>query len=179
MKREQYESIVRRWYDPLYRFALSLCCNSDDALDLTQSAFFKLASKSHTLKDESKIKTWLFSVTHREFIDQYRRSRRFPHYDLDSVFGLPSTTPPPSGTALDARQALDALKHLDDIYRVPLILFYLEDLSYREIASILEIPIGTVMSRLRRGKDRLRKHIEHPEQMNKGKVIEFKKANDG
>lgn len=179
MNPEQYEAITRRWYEPLYRFAYSLCGNPDDALDLAQSAFFKLSTKGHTLKDKSKVKTWLFSVVHREFIDQYRRRTRFPHSDLDEVTGLATTAPPPNARKLDARQALTALHELDELHRAPLVLFYLEELSYREIADTLAIPIGTVMSRLRRGKDRLREHLEKAPAKEDAPVIHFRKARHG
>ena len=62
-------------------------------------------------------------------------------------------------TSLDAAQAVEALQEVDEIYRAPLTLFYLENLSYKEIAETLELPIGTVMSRLSRGKEQLKKAL--------------------
>lgn len=156
MNREQLKSVINEWYDPLYRFALSLCRNEDNALDLTQNAFFKLAQKADTLRDPSKAKSWLFSTLHREFVDQYRRNRRFPSQSIDSISEPQATLGQSAQNRMDAQVLMHALSDLDEIFRAPLSLFYLEHLSYKEIAEILDIPIGTVMSRLRRAKDHLR-----------------------
>lgn len=160
MTADLLRSLVHEWYDPLYRFAYSLCRTHDDALDLTQNAFHKLALKGHHLRDTSKAKSWLFSTLHREFIDQYRRKTRFPATPLESVPEPANTLGVSLSERLDATALLDALEELEEPYRAPLILFYLKSLSYAEIAETLEIPIGTVMSRLRRGKDRLRARFE-------------------
>ncbi|MCZ6675501.1 MAG: RNA polymerase sigma factor [Verrucomicrobia bacterium] len=160
MQHEFFNSIVHEWYDLLYRFALSLCQNPDDALDLTQSAFFKLSSKGHTLRDRSKTKSWLFSVVHREFIDQYRKRRRYPSTTLELVPEPASDSKEQPGSQIDAADVITILGQMDEKFRAPLTLFYLEYFSYKEISEVLDIPIGTVMSRLRRGKDHLRKRFE-------------------
>lgn len=160
MQNDFLKSVIHEWYDPLYRFALSLCQNESNALDLTQNAFYKLVHKGHTLKDQTKAKSWLFSTLHREFIDQYRQSRRFPSHDIDSIPEPESETSEEAVTKLESATLLAALEQLEEKYRMPLVLFYLQSFSYKEIAEILEIPIGTVMSRLRRAKDQLRNLLE-------------------
>lgn len=62
------QQVADAWYDPLYRFAFSLSKNPDDALDLTQSAFYKLIEKIDDIRDPSRVKSWLFSVVHRAYI---------------------------------------------------------------------------------------------------------------
>lgn len=155
----EFDDLVNAWYAPLYRFALSLAHNEDDAQDLTQTTFLKWAKKGDTLRERSKAKTWLFSVLYREFLDQARRSRKYPQSELHDD-RLPAANVPSAERRIDAATAVDALNKLDKRFRAPLILFYMENHSYQEIAGILEIPIGTVMSRLRRGKDRLRAEME-------------------
>lgn len=155
----EFKDLVCAWYDPLYRFAMSLTHNPDDAQDLTQTTFLKWAKKGHTLRQRNKAKTWLFSVLYREFLDQVRRSRKFPQDELRDE-KLSEGNSPSAERALDAASAVAALATLDKRFRAPLLLFYMENHSYQEIADILEIPIGTVMSRLRRGKDRLRAMME-------------------
>jgi RNA polymerase sigma-70 factor (ECF subfamily) len=147
----EFESVVARFYEPLYQFAFSLARAEADACDLTQQTFYVWATKGHQLRDPTKVKTWLFTTLHRTFLESRRRQVRFPHYELDEVpLDLP-TLSPASVNQLDSAQVLDALAQVDEIYQAPVSLFYLEDCSYKEIAEILTIPIGTVKSRMARG----------------------------
>jgi RNA polymerase sigma-70 factor, ECF subfamily len=150
-----FESLVACHYQPLYQFAFSLTRDEADACDLTQQTFCIWAVKGHQLRDESKVKTWLFTTLHREFLGARRKLVRFPQVELEQATAeLPVVAPAPF-SRLDTAQVLSALAHLDEIYRAPVALFYLQDHSYLEIAEILEVPIGTVKSRLARGLDRL------------------------
>lgn len=144
-----FESVVACYYEPLYQFAFSLTRAEADACDLTQQTFYVWAIKGHQLRDVSKVKTWLFTTLHRNFLESRRRLTRFPHHELSQV-ELPSL-PPVRVDQLDSAQVLKALGSVDEIYQAPVALFYLEDCSYKEIAEILEIPIGTVKSRMARG----------------------------
>jgi len=164
MKTKFFEDSVREWYSPLYRFAVSLCRDPEDAADLTQNAFYKLATKGSVISQPTKIKSWLFSVVHREFIDEYRKNKRRQSTSLELV---PEPKAETGGTSnesrMDSQRLLRALDYLEDKYRLPLTLFYMEHFSYKEIADFLKIPVGTVMSRLRRGKDQLKDLMENKE----------------
>ena len=146
-----FEKIVADHYAPLYQFAVSLARDETEACDLTQQTFCIWAAKGHQLRDASKVKTWLFTTLYREFLGGRRRQNRFPQVELDSVTEALPVILPPDVSRLDTAQLLDALGQLDEIHRVPVALFYLQDYSYNEIAEILEIPLGTVKSRLVRG----------------------------
>ncbi len=150
-----FDNLVAVHYGPLYQFAFSLTRDEADACDLTQQTFCIWAAKGHQLRDTSKVKTWLFTTLHREFLGSRRRQNRFPHIELEYVAGELPTISPASINQLDAEQLYEALKQLDEIYRATVTLFYLEDYSYNEIAEILDIPLGTVKSRLTRGLQRL------------------------
>lgn len=150
-----FEDIVARHYAPLYQFAFSLTRAESDACDLTQQTFCIWAAKGHQLRDASKVKTWLFTTLHREFLGSRRRQTRFPHTELESAATELPVVSPATASRMDAAQALDALSRLDEIYQAPVALFYLQDCSYNEIAGILGIPLGTVKSRLTRGLGRL------------------------
>ena len=150
-----FESLVARHYQPLYQFAFSLTRDEADACDLTQQTFYVWAAKGHQLRDASKVKTWLFTTLHREFLGARRKQVRFPHVELEQAAAELPAVPPAPLHQLDTAQVLEALSHLDEIYRSPVALFYLQDYSYLEIAEVLEVPIGTVKSRLARGLDRL------------------------
>jgi RNA polymerase sigma-70 factor (ECF subfamily) len=150
-----FEDIVDRFYPMLYRFALSLARNEADACDLTQQTFSVWATKGHLLRDGSKVKSWLFTTLYREFISNRRREMRWPMEELSEVEGELPVAMPETVDCLEAEQVMAALQSIDETFRAPLVLFYLEENSYEEIAQILEIPVGTVMSRLSRGKQKL------------------------
>jgi RNA polymerase sigma-70 factor, ECF subfamily len=151
-----FEAIVGEHYEPLFRFAMSLTRMESDARDLTQQAFCVWATKGHQLRDLSRVKTWLFTTLHRLFLDLRRRQTRFPHCELEEVVEqLPDISPEP-GDRADSSQVLPALARVDEIYQAAVALFYLEDYSYSDIAEILEVPIGTVKSRIARGITQLR-----------------------
>ena len=146
----EFESVVARYYAPLYQFAFSLTRSEADACDLAQQTFYVWATKGHQLRDANKVKTWLFTTLHRAFLESRRRQVRFPHFELEEVSDLP-TLSPATVNQLDGTQVLEALSHVDEVYQAPVALFYLQDCSYKEIADILEVPIGTVKSRMARG----------------------------
>ena len=154
-----FEEVVDRYYPMLYRFALSLSRNEADASDLTQETFSIWATKGHFLRDASKAKSWLFTTLYREFISKRRRDARWPTEELSEVESELPHALPESVDVLESAQVMEALQSIDETFRVPLVLFYLQEHSYEEIAQILEIPIGTVMSRLSRGKLKLQQAV--------------------
>lgn len=155
-----FEEIVTRYQEPLYRFAFSLSRCQADAEDLVQGTFYTWATKGDQLRDLAKVKTWLFTTLHRQFLETRRRQTRFPHYELEEAGPeLPPATCPDVGRRHDGAAVLEALATLDEIHQAPLALFYLEDYSYKEIADILEVPMGTVQSRIARGKAQLHERL--------------------
>jgi len=152
-----FEALVEEHYRRLYQFAYNLSHDEAEAYDLTQQTFLKWARKGHQLRDLSKVKTWLFTTLHREFLQARRRSSRFPHHELDEVARELPAIPPAMVDQLDAAAAVNALAKIGEAFRAPLALFYLEDYSYKEIAEILGVPVGTVQSRISRGKSQLYK----------------------
>ncbi len=153
------EELATRHYAPLFRFALSLTQNEAEALDLVQQAFYLWAAKGHQLRDASKLKTWLFTTLYREYLAVRRRQSRFPQVTLEALEQEPVLASAQTVERLDAEVVLQALSGLDEVFRAPLTLFYLENLSYKQIAEMLGIPAGTVMSRLSRGREQLRRRL--------------------
>jgi RNA polymerase sigma-70 factor (ECF subfamily) len=156
-----FDELVDRFYPMLYRFALSLARNEPDACDLTQHTFSVWATKGHLLRDTSKVKSWLFTTLYREFLSNRRRETRWPKEEISTVEHELPMAMPETVDILESGQVMTALQSLDETFRVPLVLFYLQENSYEEIAQILEIPIGTVMSRLSRGKHKLQQAMLH------------------
>lgn len=176
MSETAFTQLVDAHYAPLYRFALSLARNTQDAGDLVQQTFFVWATKGDSLRDPLKAKTWLFTTLYREFLRTRRRDARvtsletMPEPDQELVSDDLARV-----SKLDVATALLALQSVDELFRAPLTLFYLQDLSYREIAEVLAVPIGTVMSRLARGKAQLRAALEQRD-AGSGQVLPFRKA---
>lgn len=155
-----FESLVNAHYEPLYRFALSLARSEADAGDLVQQTFCRWAAKGGQLRDRSKAKSWLFTTLHREFLGRRRHEDKFPKVEISAVNESELTVNSPSSEKrIDGASVMSALQRLDEMYRAPLALFYLEEHSYRDIAEILEVPVGTVMSRISRGKELLRRNF--------------------
>ena len=153
---DQFEAIVCEHYELLYRFAMSLARVEADARDLTQQTFYVWATKGHQLRDPSKVKTWLFTTLHRAFLETRRRQSRFIHDELESVLDQLPVVSPEFANQADSSQVLPALARVDEVYQAAVALFYLEDCPYQDIAVILEVPIGTVKSRIARGIAQLR-----------------------
>src|SRR5947207_8190114 len=90
----EFEELVARYYRPLYQFAFSLTRTESDAEDLTQQTFYIWAAKGRQLRERSKVRTWLFSCLHHEFLNSRRRQTRFPHDSLNEMeLELPSLSP--------------------------------------------------------------------------------------
>jgi RNA polymerase sigma-70 factor, ECF subfamily len=154
-----FESLVTRFYKALYQFAYSLTQSEPDACDLTQQTFYTWAAKGHQLRDGSKVKTWLFTTLHHEFLNSRRRHKNFPHFELSVMEDELPVVTPDSINLLDSHELMNALSHIDPLYQAAVALFYLEDYPYRKIAEILDVPIGTVKSRISRGIRQLHRYM--------------------
>jgi RNA polymerase sigma-70 factor, ECF subfamily len=148
--------IVDRFYGPLYQFAVRLTRSESDAADLVQQTFCSLIQHLHQIRDLSRIKCWLFITLRRNFLTEVRHRVRHREVEfLPDVHGL-QTEDPSRWSTLDALSVSRALLQVNESNRTALELFYVKNLSYREIGEALKIPIGTVMSRLARGKAQLK-----------------------
>ena len=174
MSNPAFTQLVDAHYASLYRFALSLARNSADAGDLVQQTFFVWATKGDALRDSAKAKSWLFTTLYREFLRGRRRDAR-----STSIEDLPPGEQDIAAedvdrvAKLDAPAVMAALQSVDEVFRAPLTLFYLEELSYVEIAEALEVPIGTVMSRLSRGKAQMRAALAQADRGASSKIVTF------
>ncbi|MBM3853852.1 MAG: RNA polymerase sigma factor [Verrucomicrobia bacterium] len=154
-----YEHIVTLYHEPLYRFAFSLARTADGAGDLTQETYCRLLTKGGQMRDATKVKSWLFTTLYRIFLAGRRHEVRFPHQEISTIEGNCPALTVDAVDKLDGAIAMEELNGIEETFRVPLVLFYLQQLSYREIAEMLDVPIGTVMSRLFRGKTALRERL--------------------
>lgn len=150
--------LIDAHYEALYRYAYRLAGNASDAEDLTQDTFGKAISRLGQLRDPERAKSWLFRILRNGYLHRIRDDRRRKLVPLEAVGDLaeraPETPPEVDSAALQV-----ALNDLDETFRTPLILFYFEDFSYRDIAEQMDLPIGTVMSRLARAKAYLKSKL--------------------
>lgn len=157
-----YDWAVEQFYEALYRFAFGLTGSESDAADLTQDTYRVLLTKGDAIRDSRKVKSWLFTTLYRQFLGRRRHATRFPETPVElAEWELPTITPQYT-EALDGSLVVAALQGLEEKYRAPLTLFYLEELSYKEMAEVMGLPIGTIMSRLSRGKEILRRRLQAP-----------------
>lgn len=146
---------LRALLPSLRRFARSLAGDSADADDLVQSALERALSHWTSRREETALQSWLFSIVYRQFIDEHRRGARWQR--VLAFFGMQPPEPAPSPERVhEGRDQLAAFAQLSAEQRALLVLVGLEGIGYREAAELLGVPVGTVMSRLSRAREKLR-----------------------
>ncbi|MFM9114870.1 MAG: RNA polymerase sigma factor [Planctomycetota bacterium] len=159
---------VARWvqlhHASLYRYAYRLTGSQADAEDLTQQTFLIALENGGSVRDEERVRSWLFTVLRNRFWKQRRRQRPVVgHEEFDwGELPDPATDPQPDPFAhlpCDQAALQSALQELHETFRLVQRMFYFEELSYRQIAAQLQVPVGTVMSRLARGREHLRARL--------------------
>jgi RNA polymerase sigma-70 factor (ECF subfamily) len=143
----------------LRRYAVGLLRSRDEADDLVHDCLVRALDKIHTRRDEGEVRTWLFTILHNLFISQMRRRRSRPQPEaLDEIHEAAHSQRPSQEDGLQWRDMLRDLERLPEEQRSVVLLVSVEDLSYAETAEVLGVPLGTVMSRLARGRERLRQY---------------------
>lgn len=168
------QSIFDREFLPLlralYNFAYRLTLDRDDARDLVQETFLRAYRAMDSFRKGTNAKAWLFRILKNNFINDYRRKRREPvkvdYQDVEYSYNAEENNRPISGELrvdtlrnLMGDEISNALNALDEDFRAVIILCDLEDFKYEEIAEILDIPIGTVRSRLHRARNLLKEKL--------------------
>jgi RNA polymerase sigma factor (sigma-70 family) len=144
----------------LRRYAWALLRDDEAADDLVQDTLERALSRWGQRRREGDLKAWLFAIQRNLFINGLRqRKRRGPHVGAEALDGLPAFDGSSDGAA-DLRDILAGLDSLPEEQRSVLLLVSVEDLSYQQAAQALGVPVGTVMSRLSRARDKLRQFME-------------------
>lgn len=179
MLRAEYERLAMDQLDAVYRMALQLTRNPERAQDLVQDVYVRALEKGVPERFEERgrgadgVRAWLFTITHHTFYSNLRRAKNAPasmedFYDQSSHETPPDEPPPAWDLAtLDWEHVDDRLKtaieSLRPEYREVLLLWGVQGLKYREIAEIVGVPIGTVMSRLHRARKTIADEISGPD----------------
>lgn len=149
------DHVIIHYYRQLYCYALSLTGHEADAADITQQSAVKFSQNWSSIREDGAIRAWLYTTLYREFLLFRRRTRKTVEFE-ETHLPVELHQVSPQELNADGSTAMELLQRMDEPHRSVLSLFYIDDLSYREIAEVLNIPAGTVMSRLSRAKDTLR-----------------------
>lgn len=161
-----FERLIEGLVDQVRRFARAFTCAEADADDLAQEALLKVYRSLGSYRFESAFSTWLFAVTRNVFLDQ-RKSRQSRERGQEVPLGEARESneagPLPADAQLtreeERRRLWDALRKVPEEYRTAIVLYDLEGLSYDEVAAVEEVALGTVKSRLSRGREHLRRAL--------------------
>ena len=154
---EQARSFLAERYSPtIYRFAMRMLRNEQDACDATQDTVVKVLRNLHRYDDRWKFSTWVLSIARNTCIDEFRRRRR---RSFEEPPDIADPRPGPLEISSEGERAETlhrAMRRVPPMYREVLVLYHFEHRKYREIADMLDLPIGTVMNRIFRARQKLR-----------------------
>lgn len=170
-KKAEFEALTLGYLDSLYGFTLILTGNSDDAYDLVQDAYLRAYRFYHRYQPVTNYKAWLFTLTKNLFINRYHQRARevsLTDVELVDVDDDSYESPKPILVAAQSRHERGVFRHdfqaalaaLPEKLRLAVLLKDIEGFDYREIAEIMGCPLGTVMSRLSRGRNQLKKSLK-------------------
>lgn len=155
----QFRNRLEDYWHDLYRVAYSWCHDPHMASDLAQEASAKAIRHAHTLKQDSAMKSWLFSIMHNCWCDMCRNRREYSEVQEHDLI-IEETSEDDIYRQQITRKVHAAIEKLTPDQREIVSLVDLASLSYREVADIMDIPLGTVMSRLSRARAQLREHLQ-------------------
>jgi RNA polymerase sigma-70 factor, ECF subfamily len=157
-----YESWVRAYSSNVYRCALRLCGQADTAEELTQEVFFEAWRSMHSLRDPDRARPWLLSILRHRYMHWLRDQKRRPDDSTAAQHQaeqMGSGEPLPGETLANQESLQAALSDLEDRYKLPLLLVFLEGFTCQQAAEFLDVPLGTVLSRIHRAKQFLRERL--------------------
>lgn len=164
-----YEELLARYQQPVYNITYRLLGDQSDACDVVQEVFLKVFRGVGSFRERSSLRTWIYRIAvneahnHRRWFSRHRKREVPIEHETDDQYAYdvtPDSGPSPFDYALDSETRLlieQALTEVNPVFRTAVVLRDLEDLSYEEIAEILQVNLGTVKSRIMRGREALRR----------------------
>ena len=163
----------------IYKCAYRYSGNKLDAEDLTQDTMFSAYKNFNQLKDKNKCKSWMFSILRNNYLKLYSKNKKNRHENIeDYIEDVFEESNLDYFKEFSNEHLHKTLKTFPEKYKTPLLLFYFSDFSYKKIAEIMDIPIGTVMSRIARAKVYLRKYLYKIDNANEDKIINYNFARE-
>ena len=144
----------------LRRYARALLRDGEDADDLVQDCLERAWSRAHRWQPDTDLRAWLFTIMHNLYVNQVRRQARRPTQSLEAAREPADHRPAGQDRAMGMRDLETGLAGLPSDQREVLLMVCLEEMSYQQVAQVLGVPIGTVMSRLHRARKRMRSWLE-------------------
>ena len=158
---EQYAGLVQRYQEPIIHFLRRMLGSDEDVFDCAQDAFIAAYQNLHRYTEEHPFRAWLYAIARNKALDLLRKRSREVSLTLDE--NLIDQQPRPDEIWLAKEQASmlsKVLKELPEHYAQALYLRYHQELSYKEISVVLQVPVSRVKTYIHRGKDRLRQYLE-------------------
>lgn len=158
-----YDSWVREYSGDIYRCALRLCGQPDVAEELVQEVFYEAWRSMDRLRDPAKARAWLLSILRHRYMHWLRDQKRRPKSGeaaREQAQRLSTGEDLPQDILARQESLQAALDALEDRYKVPFLLVFLEGMTCQQAAEFLDIPLGTVLSRIHRARRFLRQHLE-------------------
>ncbi len=172
LSREDFEAQALPHLDSLFRTGMRMTRNREETEDLVQETYMKAFRSFRTFKPDTNMRAWLFKILTNSYINRYRKKQAQPsraHFDDVAAFLASSEAAEATRSvhdmedfALDERldsEVKQALEELPEEFRLVVVMALVEGMSYKDIAAALDVPIGTVMSRLYRGRQALKKRL--------------------
>jgi RNA polymerase sigma-70 factor (ECF subfamily) len=167
---ESFGILVERYEPKMTRYAKRFLFGPDEAKDLVQEIFIKTYVNIRSFDADRRFSPWIYRIAHNEFVNALKKKKKekgnISLFYVDVLFPHPIAreTADEGSSRREIKEVLDgSLDKLDPKYRETLVLYYLEDMDYKEIAEVLRIPVSTVGVRLQRGKALLRKLVDEKE----------------
>lgn len=184
-QREQFKELAYPHTRFLYNVALKYSRNPYDAEDLVQETMYSAFRKFGQLRDHAKCRSWLFAILRAHFLKERRQAVKRPLLSRNDTYlelleGVAlSDICKDYEKKLEAQSTRQSLARLPEKYQTVLILFFLEDLSYQDIAETIDVPIGTVMSRLSRAKQKMKKEMLRELTLKEAKIVDIRRETIG
>jgi len=170
---DAYELLVARFQQPVYNLVYRLLSDPGESYDVVQEVFLKIFRNIATFRNQSSLKTWIYRIAvnevhnYRRWFYRHRRQEVILEDEIEGGKNFGDTVPDrgrtPYDYALNGEKRVmieDALAHINPMFRAAIVLRDVEELSYEEIADVLDISLGTVKSRITRGREAMRRELE-------------------